>query len=107
MMEKAMAAEGLKLERLIGPQTKHAYHKETRKQLDERLAAISAIGRNPAPDRIRFTTWTLRYNHMFWVTVDGLAKHWERARVDAAITSPDAIDVTTTNVTALTLDIPA
>jgi dienelactone hydrolase len=107
MMEKAMAAEGLKLERLIGPGTKHAYHKETRKQLDERLAAICAIGRNPAPDKIRFTTWTLRYNHMFWVSVDGLAKHWERARVDAAIASPTAIDVKTTNVTALTLDVPA
>jgi dienelactone hydrolase len=107
MMEKAMAAEGLKLERLIGPQTKHAYHKETRKQLDERLAAICAIGRNAVPDKLRFTTWTLRYNRMFWVTVDGLAKHWERARVEAAITGADAIEARTTNVTALTLDVPA
>jgi dienelactone hydrolase len=107
VMEKAMAAEGLKLERLIGPGTKHAYHKETRKQLDERLAAICAIGRNPVPDKVRFTTWTLRYNRMFWVTVDGLGKHWERARVEAAIAGPDAVDVRTTNVTGLTLDVPA
>ncbi|HEY7120528.1 MAG TPA: prolyl oligopeptidase family serine peptidase [Tepidisphaeraceae bacterium] len=107
MMEKAMAGEGLKLERLIGPQTKHAYHKETRKQLDERLAAICAIGRNPAPDHVRFTTWTLRYNRMFWVSVEGLAKHWERARIEASITGPDAVDVKTTNVTALLVDIPA
>ena len=107
VMEKAMAAEGLKLERLIGPGTKHAYHKETRKQLDERLAAICAVGRNPVPEKVRFTTWTLRYNRMFWVTVDGLGKHWERARVEANIAGPDAVEVKTSNVTGLTLDVPA
>jgi dienelactone hydrolase len=107
MMEKAMAAEGLKMERLIGPQTKHAYHKETRKQLDERLAAICAIGRNPVPEKIRFTTWTLRYNRMFWVTVDGLAKHWDRARVEGSIAGPDTVELKSSNVTGLTLDVPA
>jgi hypothetical protein len=59
------------------------------------------------PRQIRFTTWTLRYNRMFWITVDGLEKHWERARVDARIASPTKIEVKTSNVSALTLDIPA
>ena len=31
---------------------------------------LAATGRNPAPKEIRFTTWTLRYNRMFWMTVD-------------------------------------
>ena len=31
---------------------------------------IVAKGRNPVPKEIRFTTWTLRYNRMFWLTVD-------------------------------------
>ena len=45
------------------------------------------------PGRIRFTTRTLRYNQMLWVTVDGLEQHWERARVDAiAITVLPPID---------------
>ncbi|MDB5320185.1 MAG: alpha/beta hydrolase: peptidase or carbohydrate esterase [Phycisphaerales bacterium] len=107
MMEKAMAAEGLKMERLIGPKTGHKYEPETRKQLDKRLAEICAIGRNPTPDHIRFTTWTLRYNRMFWVELTGLEKHWERARVDALLTSPDAIEVKTANVSSLILDVPA
>jgi hypothetical protein len=107
MMDKAMTAVGLKMERLIGPGTKHAYEKNTRVQLDKRLAEIVALGRNPMPEKIRFTTWTLRYNRMFWVTVDGLGKHWERARVEAAITGQNAVDVKTSNVTALTLDFPA
>ena len=31
-------------------------------------------------------------------------KHWERARVDAEIAGDSAVNVTTSNVTALTLD---
>ena len=42
-------------------------------------------GRNPVPKEIRFTTWTLRYNRMFWLTVDAIEQHWQRARVNAAI----------------------
>jgi dienelactone hydrolase len=107
MMDKAMAEEGLTMERLIGPGTKHAYHKETRQKLDARLAELAAKGRNPIPDKIAFTTWTLRYNRMYWITVDGMAKEWERARVNAQINNQNAIDIKTSNVTALTLDFPA
>jgi hypothetical protein len=59
-------------------------------------------GRDPMPKKVRFTTWTLRYNQMAWVTVDGLEQHWTRARVDAEIVPPEIIQVTTTNVSALT-----
>lgn len=107
MMQKAMAAEGLTMERLIGPKTGHAYEKNTRVQLDNRLAELTAIGRNPMPDKLRFTTWTLRYNRMFWLTVDGLGKHWERARVEGGITDHNAVTLKTSNVTALTLDFAA
>jgi dienelactone hydrolase len=106
VMLKAMKERGLELERLIGPQTRHQYHKETRAKLDERLAEICAKGRNPVPEKVRFTTWTLRYNRMFWVSVEGLERHWERATVDAAITGPAAIELKTTNVTRLALDVP-
>jgi hypothetical protein len=36
-----------------------------------------------SPDHIRFLTYTTRYNKSFWVTVDGLEKHYERADVNA------------------------
>ena len=32
-----------------------------------------------------FTTWTLRYNEVPWLRLDGLEQHWERARVDGEI----------------------
>jgi hypothetical protein len=107
IMQKAMADLGLKLERIYGPKTAHKYEPGAKKELDKRLDAYAAKGRNVVPKEVHFETWTLRYNHMFWVRLEGLEKHWERARVDAAITSPTAIDVKTTNVASMILDIPA
>ena len=105
-MDAAMRAEGLTLERLIGPGTRHEYHKETKQELDRRLTAYATPGRNPVPQKVRFTTWTLRYNHMHWVTVEGLGRHWERARVDAEI-ADGGINATTQNVTAISFNFPA
>ena len=53
-------------------------------EIDRRIDPIVQRSRDPLPMKIRFTTWTLRYNQCQWLTVDGLEKHWERARVDAA-----------------------
>ncbi len=114
IMMTAMGAEGLKLDRIIGPKTKHAYEKNAKIELDKRLDELLDKGRDPAPDRLRFTTWTLRYNHMFWLTADALEHHWQRARLDARITHPAnpsglsaSIDVKTQNVAAFTIAFPA
>ena len=76
MMEKALAAEGLNLTHLIGPKTAHSYHPQAKVEINRRIDSIAAKGRDPAPKHVRFTTWTLRYNQSFWVTVDGLEQHW-------------------------------
>jgi hypothetical protein len=41
---------------------------------------------------------------MKWVRLDGLEKHWERARLNADVLDDHTIQVTTTNVSAFTLD---
>jgi dienelactone hydrolase len=102
-MAAAMAAEGLTLEHIIGPKTAHAYEPAARQQLQDRIDQIVMKGRNPAPSEIRFTTWMLRYNKMFWITVDAMDQEWERARVNAKIDG-GAISITTTNVNALHVD---
>jgi hypothetical protein len=45
----------------------------------------------------------LRYNKMFWVTVDAMGEEWQRARVNAKV-DPNSITITTANVTAMHLD---
>jgi hypothetical protein len=108
MMAAAMKKEGLKLVHLIGPKTGHRYHAETKQELNHRIDKIVSVGRNPVPTRVRFTTWTLRYNECLWVRVDGLEKHWAKATVNAALVSEDPdvdVEVKTKNVSALTLQI--
>ncbi len=107
VMEKAMEAQGLKLQRVYGPNTKHAYEKGAKAELDQRIDAIVDAGRRAFPETIRFTTFTLRYNHMDWVTVDALEKHWERAHVDAAFDAKQGLTAKTANVAAVTFTFPA
>jgi hypothetical protein len=106
VMAEAMRAEGMKLDLIIGPKTGHTYEPGAKRELDRRLDEILARGRDPMPKKIRFTTWTLRYNRMFWVTVDGLEQHWNRARVEAEINPDGSVTLTTENVSALTLSSP-
>ena len=107
LMSVAMAAEGLDLVHIIGPNTGHKFEPKAKAEVARRVDALMEKGRDPLPRRVRFTTWTLRYNQQDWVTVDLLGRHWERARVEAEILGPDRIKVDTTNVTALTLSMPA
>jgi hypothetical protein len=109
LMQKVMAEEGLTMTYIIGPNTAHKYEPKAKLEVAAKVDAIAAKGRNPWPNEIKFTTWTLRCNQMDWVTIDGLERHWERARVDARIALPNesvVIRVTTTNVSAFTLDVP-
>jgi dienelactone hydrolase len=104
MMAKAMKKEGLTLAHLIGPKTGHAYERNTKAELNRRIDSIAKHGRDSVPTHVLFTTWTLRYNEMRWVRIDGLDQHWERANVDAAIGGEDAeVTIETKNVSALTL----
>ena len=107
IMEKAMAGEGLKLERFIGPNTAHKYEPETKKQLAARIDALVAKGREAIPAMVRFTTYTLRYNKMEWIEIDALEKHWERADLEAEMVDEGTFRVMTKNVAAFTLALPA
>ncbi len=103
MMEKAMAAEGLKMVHIIGPKTPHRYEPGAKEEINRRIDAIMAKGRDPLPKKVRFTTWTLRYPEMLWVRIDGMGRHWERARVDAELVDDHTARVKTESVTGLSL----
>jgi dienelactone hydrolase len=105
-MEAAMGKEGLKLVHLIGPGTGHSYHPETKKELNRLIDEIVAKGRDPVPRSLSFTTYTLRYNRCFWVVLEGLDRHWERARVNAELDGK-GVKLQTEGVNALTLSMGA
>ncbi|MFO0908244.1 MAG: prolyl oligopeptidase family serine peptidase [Isosphaeraceae bacterium] len=103
VMAEALDKVGIDLVHVIGPQTKHAYHPKAKVEVDRRLASLAVGGRQRVPRSIRFATYTLKYNRMNWVTVDGLREHWERANVVATLRGDEGITVSTSNVSALTL----
>lgn len=85
----------------VAPNTPHAYPAEFRKKTaaihDENLKRGRQV-----PDHVRFLTYTTRYNRSFWLTLDGLEKHYERAEVDAKRSSDrKQIDIKTKNLTRL------
>jgi dienelactone hydrolase len=107
VMERALAAEGMKLVHLIGPKTGHSYHPQSVPVINRLVDSIVERGRSPVPRRVRLATPTLKYNRQAWVTVDAMGRHWEPARVDAEIVDDRNLRVKTENVTALTLSMPA
>ena len=107
MMAKALDAEGVGLVHIIGPKTGHSYHPEAIAEINRRIDRIAERGRDPLPRRVRLATPTLKYNRQAWVTVDGLGRHWEPARVDAEIVDDSNVRLTTRNVTGVTLDMPS
>lgn len=98
MVEAARDA-GVPVKMITGPKTGHTYHPGS---LAEIKKLLGESVRNPAPEEIKFTTWTVKYNRCFWVTVDGLEEHYARAEVRAR-REGDAVRVASTGVTALTI----
>src|SRR5207302_1907624 len=97
IMAKAMASEGLTLTHIIGNNAKHFYTPEAKVEINRRIDSIADFGRDPFPRKLMFTTFTLRYNQVRWLTIDALGKHWERAKVEAERT-PTGATLKTHNV---------
>ncbi len=102
IMGRYLDKEGMQLAHIVGPNTAHKYHPDSKIEIDKRLDAIAERGREANPVEIRFTTSTLRYNKMKWLSVDGLEHHWLAARVIAK-RSGAGVEITTSNVSALSL----
>jgi pimeloyl-ACP methyl ester carboxylesterase len=88
---------------MISTGTKHGVDRAVKTRLDAFLKQYGDAGRQD-PDHIRFVTYTTRYNHCFWVSLDGLARQYERAEVDAQRSDGSRdYQISTKNLTRLTL----
>jgi hypothetical protein len=101
-MREAAAKEGLPFNLIIGPNTQHRYHPDSFKEIMRQLAPAH---RDPAPKRIRFVTYTLKYPRCHWITIHALQEHYRRATVDADATGTKIV-LRTENVTELSLERP-
>lgn len=99
------AGDRFELTHLIGPRTAHKVEPNTGKEIERLLGILYADRREEAPKKVDFTTYTLKYNRCHWLTIDGMEKHWEPARVQAVVPKEmqQRVYVTQSGVTAFTL----
>jgi hypothetical protein len=102
IMQKALAEQSIDLVHVIGPQTKHAIHPQSKIEIEDRLKSLARIGRDWQSHELEFSTFTLRYNRLQWLTIDGLEEHWARADVSGNVLAGE-VTLGTSNVSDLTL----
>lgn len=105
LMEASMRAKGIELPHLIGPQTDHKYHPDSKAEITKRLDAFAEKGREEYPTEIDFTTYTLRYPNHTWITIDRLHQHWEEARIQANRQDTE-LNVSTQNIDRFSVVLP-
>ncbi|MCX7411031.1 MAG: prolyl oligopeptidase family serine peptidase [Planctomycetales bacterium] len=105
IMAVALKREGMDLLHIIGPMTAHKIHPDSAKEIDATLNDWATKGINRSPLPLQFVTYSLRYNRMHWLTVDGLKEHWEEARMSVKPVE-GGLAVAAKNVTAFTLRPP-
>ena len=88
---------------LISKDTGHGTSPMVRGELDAFLKEWGDKGQ-VSPEHIRFVTYTTRYNRDYWVSFEGLEKHYERADIDAQRKDGGkTYDIRTHNVSRLAL----
>lgn len=102
-MIAALKRETAPYREFIGPNTPHRYEPSARQRI---LATLAPIRREPDAAHVDFTTYTLRWPECKWVRLEGLARHWERARIRAD-RERDSLNVVTGNVTAVQITLPS
>jgi hypothetical protein len=102
VMETAFEERGLKLTHIIGPDTAHKIHPDSKPVIEAFLSQALESGKASVPPQIDLTTYMLRYHKLAWLSIEGLGEHWQEARVQGQL-SKNAIELKTQNVTRVKL----
>jgi hypothetical protein len=101
IMVKYAKQEGIEFPHIIGPQTAHKYHPESKPKIEELVTA--AIGITTARRKRCSDDLHAHYPTNFWVTIRAMDRQWERADVDVEVTNTEVVKVKTRNVASLEL----
>ncbi len=106
LMGQALRREGLTMTNLLSPGTGHVIDPVTHAEQLRQISTHVARGVNRSPRRVRFVTWTLKYNRCHWLEIHGLDRHYHRAEVVAAITDDGTLDISRAdNVRRLSIEL--
>lgn len=105
LMETRLESLGLDLVHVIGPETGHKIHPDSKVEIELRMDALARTANHMMPRQVQFTTVTLRYPQMHWVRLTGLKSHWTPANVQAAV-GGSTLHATTENVSRIQFIFP-
>ena len=106
IMETYLQREGLDLIHIVGEGMGHKYDDASINAINAQMDAWLSSPKDRHPQSIRFTTRTLRYSSMLWLTVDALDEHWKRSDIRADVVEGRSIRVDTTNIRGFSIDFP-
>lgn len=96
---------GVPLESLVGPGMGHKFDDASLKTFMAFLAKHNAAGRPVFPGRreFQFVTYTLKYPRCEWLTIHEMATPYERTTVSSKPNAAGELELTTENVSALSV----
>lgn len=107
VMEAAYRARGMKLPHIIGPDTEHQIHAESKIEIEQYLSDALKEPKPRVPRTVDLTTYMLRYHELGWLSIEGLEQQWQESRVQGEWFESDGrIELTTKGVTHLKLQFP-
>tara|TARA_R110002049_G_scaffold4601_4_gene31801 strand:+ start:17707 stop:19752 length:2046 start_codon:yes stop_codon:yes gene_type:complete len=89
---------------VIGAGMAHKIDPVSAKSIDATIAQWAASPVEHPRKAIEFVTHTLRYHQADWLSVTGLAEHWNAGRVKANILSDEMMEIRTEGVSQIALD---
>lgn len=105
VMAREMKKVDLELTHIIGPKTGHSYEKGAKLEVEKRIDAFAAKGKEAFPKEVKFVTHTLRYNQCGPFEILQLVKHWEPATLNAKF-GDEVAEIQTTNIAAFRFRLP-
>jgi len=92
---------------LIAPGLEHQFPADWQKKAEaEYVRAGAGKGRPDYPEKISFVTYTLKFPKCDWITILGMERHYQKAKVDAERVGGDTLKITTRNVALLQIGLP-
>ncbi|APZ94776.1 prolyl oligopeptidase family serine peptidase [Fuerstiella marisgermanici] len=113
VMEAALKEHGIRLRHIIGAGMGHKIDDVSKRTIEKVMTTLADREHTSFPRNLRFQTHTLKYNRMYWLTVDALDDHWKPAsihlqpRFDESDSSKFDMRCSVDNISAFTVDFPA
>jgi predicted esterase len=99
-IERKLKMLGIPMTHIVAPGLGHKFPPEWQAKVEVEFAKYLKTGRPDYLPRVRFVTWTLRYDRCDWVQILGLDEHYRRSLVDA-VAGDEGFTVKTENIRAL------